>query len=85
MNESERELLRQKVSFIPAGEFEQDGLITALRMENGDLLMLNNYKHEAEASSATLGVYRRMLQAELVVIHGKWIFVPDTEVETVDE
>jgi hypothetical protein len=79
MDERERELLKQQVNFEPAGEFETPGVVTALLLKDGSLLMNTIVRHESGGSGATIGIYRRMLNAEVVVVKGKWKFIPDKE------
>lgn len=85
MHERERELMKQEVGFIPAGEFSQEGLVSALRLENGDLLMNTAYRHETRCSPATMKIYQNFLRAEHVIIKGRWVFVPDKEENEDDE
>jgi hypothetical protein len=80
VHERDRDLLKNKVTFVPAGEFEQAGTVEALLLSDGTILMNTQYVHHG-ASGATMGVYRKFLDAQVIVLHGTWKFIPDTETD----
>jgi hypothetical protein len=80
MHEREKQLLQmQPITLEPAGKFEQEGRVGGFLLPDGSILMNTSYRHEANASGGPLSTYARFLQAKQIVIHGKWVFVPDTE------
>lgn len=79
MHERDRDLMQNnKVTLVPAGKFEQPGMIEALRCKDGSILMNTAYKHFG-VNGPTMALYQRFLDAEVVVLHGKWVFIPDEE------
>lgn len=58
----------------PLGVYRQRGRHFALKMSDGSILV----NFDSTTSYKMLSTLARIAQAEVVVVHGEWTFVPDT-------